>query len=133
MVTEKPMIYSCSGCSSAAHVADWVARWLDREGVAEMGCIAGVGGGVGSLVAKAKAAKAIIAVDGCPLACTRACLRNAGLMPTRHVVLSELGVKKGFHESPAAEDLELGMKEVRKIAQAVTEQMRLAEAADQRH
>ena len=39
-----PLVYSCSGCSSAAQLANHVALRLDRAGVAEMSCIAGVGG-----------------------------------------------------------------------------------------
>lgn len=40
----RPLVYSCSGCSSAAQLANHVALQLDRRGVAEMSCIAGVGG-----------------------------------------------------------------------------------------
>ena len=40
-----PLVYSCSGCSSAAQMANDLALRLDRAGVAEMSCIAGVGGG----------------------------------------------------------------------------------------
>lgn len=49
---ELPLVYSCSGCSSIAQLANQVAVQLDREQVAEMSCIAGVGGGVKSLVKK---------------------------------------------------------------------------------
>lgn len=38
-----PLVYSCSGCSSAAQMANYVAVQLDRRGAAEMSCIAGVG------------------------------------------------------------------------------------------
>ncbi len=41
-----PLVYSCSGCSSAAQLANHVALQLDRRGLAEMSCIAGVGGDV---------------------------------------------------------------------------------------
>ena len=49
-----PLVYSCSGCSSAAQLANHVALQLDREGLAEMSCIAGVGGDVPSLVRLAR-------------------------------------------------------------------------------
>ena len=32
----RPLVYSCSGCSSAAQLANHVAVRLDRSGVAEM-------------------------------------------------------------------------------------------------
>jgi uncharacterized metal-binding protein len=40
----KPLIYSCSGCSSAAQMANYMAIQIDRKGIADMSCIAGVGG-----------------------------------------------------------------------------------------
>lgn len=49
---ELPLVYSCSGCSNNAQLANQVAIELDREHTAEMSCIAGVGGGVMSLVKK---------------------------------------------------------------------------------
>ena len=39
-----PILYSCSGCSSAAQMANHIAVYIDRQGIAEMSCIAGVGG-----------------------------------------------------------------------------------------
>ena len=67
MTTPLPLVYSCSGCSSAAQMANHLALRLDRDAVAEMSRIAGVGGGV------------------------------TGLTPQRHLVLSEYGVKKRKH------------------------------------
>lgn len=64
-----PLVYSCSGCSSAAQAANYIALKLDREGDAEMSCIAGVGGNVPHLVNIARSGRSIIAIDGCPLAC----------------------------------------------------------------
>jgi len=43
---QQPLVYSCSGCSSAAQLANSVALKLDRADIAEMSCIAGVGGDV---------------------------------------------------------------------------------------
>lgn len=92
-----PLVYSCSGCSSAAQMANHLALRLDREGVAEMSCIAGVGGGVPGLVKTARSGRKILALDGCVLACARACLAREGLTPDEHVVLGEHGVKKRKH------------------------------------
>ena len=92
-----PVVYSCSGCSSAAQMANFIALRLDREGVAEMSCIAGVGGAVPHLVKTAISGRPILALDGCPLSCARACLNQCGVEPTAHIVLSEHGVKKRYH------------------------------------
>lgn len=105
-----PLVYSCSGCSSAAQMANHLALRLDREGRAEMSCIAGVGGGVGNLVRKAKeaehAGRSIIAIDGCVLACTNACLGQRDIEPTMHVQLSDAGVRKAYHADFDPEEAE---------------------------
>lgn len=97
IVEEKPLVYSCSGCSSAAQMANYFALRLDRKNVAEMSCIAGVGGNVKSLVRKALSGRKIIAIDGCALACSKACLGNHGIIPSLHIQLPEYGVKKQNH------------------------------------
>ena len=63
-----PIVYSCSGCSSVAQMANYIAICLDRGGHAEMSCIAGVGGDVPSLVRVAKSGRPVVALDGFPLA-----------------------------------------------------------------
>lgn len=97
----RPLVYSCSGCSSAAQLANHLAIRLDREGVAQMSCIAGVGGNVRHLVRIAEEAAAtgrpIVAIDGCALACAKACLAQRGIVPTEHVLLSDSGVRKRYH------------------------------------
>jgi uncharacterized metal-binding protein len=97
MTCATPLVYSCSGCSSAAQMANQMALWLDREGEAEMSCIAGVGGGVAGLVRTARTGRPILALDGCILHCVKACLANAGVSADLHVTLSEHGVKKRRH------------------------------------
>jgi uncharacterized metal-binding protein len=92
-----PLVYSCSGCSSAAQLANHVAIRLDREQLAEMSCIAGVGGDVESLVRTATSERPIVALDGCHLQCVKNCLRRHGISPTLHYTLSELGVRKRYH------------------------------------
>lgn len=93
----KPIVYSCSGCSSAAQMANYLAVRLDREEVAEMSCIAGVGGNVKKLVRMALSGRSIIVIDGCPLACAKACLNNHAVEPDVHVELTNFGVAKRQH------------------------------------
>ncbi|HPY29199.1 MAG TPA: putative zinc-binding protein [Verrucomicrobiota bacterium] len=93
-----PLVYSCSGASSAAQMANHLAVKLDRLQVAEMSCIAGVGGDVKPLVRTAKSGRPIIALDGCPLHCTAQILKRHGLVADQHYDLSKMGVKKRAHE-----------------------------------
>ncbi|MDO8251714.1 MAG: putative zinc-binding protein [Rhodoferax sp.] len=92
-----PLVYSCSGCSSAAQLANHVALQLDRRGVAEMSCIAGVGGDVPSLLKIAHSGRPIVALDGCPLVCVKSCLSRHGVEADRHYQLNRYGVTKRYH------------------------------------
>ena len=78
-------------------MANQLALQLDRAGLAEMSCIAGVGGGVEGLVRTARSGRRIVALDGCVLHCVQACLAQAGVEPDVHLTLSEYGVKKRKH------------------------------------
>ena len=93
----KPIVYSCSGCSSAAQLANAVALKLDRADIAEMSCIAGVGGDVPSLLRTAKSGRPIVALDGCALACVKGSLARHDLVPALHFDLAEQGVRKRPH------------------------------------
>lgn len=89
-----PIVYSCSGCSSVAQLANDIAIKLDRDGHAKMSCIAGVGGGVTPLVKEAKQAKQIVVLDGCPLNCCRHCLAKENISPALSINLNHFGVRK---------------------------------------
>jgi len=92
-----PLVYSCPRCSTAARMANFLAQRLDREGMAESQCIAGVGAGVPNLLEAARSGRPILALEGCPLQCVSRCLRERGIEPDAQVVLSEHGVKKRYH------------------------------------
>ena len=78
-------------------MANHLAVKLDRLQVAEMSCIAGVGGDVKPLVQTAKSGRPIIALDGCPLHCAAKILQRQGLRADKHYDLSKLKVKKQRH------------------------------------
>lgn len=115
-----PLVYSCSGCSSAAQLANHVAVRLDRQGVAEMSCIAGVGGDVPHLLKIAQSGRPIIALDGCPLVCVHSALARHGITPERHYQLQQFGVRKRQHEDfdpeQAAEVLARVVQDIRAAA-----------------
>ncbi|SEN25139.1 Uncharacterized protein, contains metal-binding DGC domain [Pseudomonas sp. ok272] len=93
-----PLVYSCSGCSNVAQLANNLAVRLDRSGVAEMSCIVGVGGHVTALVNKAHSGRRIFALDGCPLQCVENCLKQHGLHADVHLILSNYGLRKRYGE-----------------------------------
>jgi uncharacterized metal-binding protein len=94
----QPLVYACSGASSAAQMANHIAVRLDRLGVGEMSCIAGVGGDVKPLVRTARSGRPILALDGCPLHCAARILQRQGIRPDWHFDLSQHGVPKRQHE-----------------------------------
>jgi len=94
---DQPLIYSCSGCSSAAQLANTLAVRMDRLGAAEMSCIAGLGGDVKPLVRLAKSGRPIVMLDGCPFQCGRRTLARHGIEPDLHWDLSRIGVSKEKH------------------------------------
>jgi uncharacterized metal-binding protein len=96
--TTLPLVYSCSGCSNVAQLANTLAVRLDRAGLAEMSCIAGVGGHVPALVNKARSGRPILAIDGCPLHCASACLAQHGIGADVHITLSSSGLRKRYRE-----------------------------------
>ncbi len=100
-----PLVYACSGCSSVAQAANRLAVDLDRAGRAEMSCISGVGGGVRALVKTARSGRPILALDGCALACVKACLATAGVTADVHLVLNQLGARKRYHADCGDEEL----------------------------
>ncbi|HEX4938339.1 MAG TPA: putative zinc-binding protein [Candidatus Kapabacteria bacterium] len=103
--SDLPLVYSCSGCSSVAQLANRLALELDREQVAEMSCIAGVGGGVPALVKKALSGRRIIALDGCALRCVHSCLARVNVVANQHYLLTDYGLKKTFHADFAEDDV----------------------------
>lgn len=97
------VVYACSGSSNVAQLANAVAVRLDRTGLAEMSCIAGVGGGVKPLVRTATGGRPIVAIDGCPLGCCEAVLAGRGVKPALLIRLHQRGLRKVQHTdfSPA--------------------------------
>jgi uncharacterized metal-binding protein len=105
---DKPLIYSCSGCSSAAQLANHLAIRMDRAGTAEMSCIVGLGGDVRPLVRTGKKAaesgRPIVMIDGCPLQCGHHTLARHGIEPDLHWDLSKKAVRKAKHVDFDPED-----------------------------
>lgn len=110
-----PLVYSCSGCSNVAQLANTLAVRLDRAGLAEMSCIAGVGGRVSSLVNKANSGRPILAIDGCPLHCARACLAQHDVIADVHITLSSYGLRKRYREDCSEAEADALFEDMRSI------------------
>lgn len=93
MTNQLPLVFACSGCSKAGQLADVLARELDRRGLAEMSCLAGLGAKRPKFL-KQLAARKIWLIDGCPIDCAAGVLDQVGRPPELHLNLHDLGVKK---------------------------------------
>ena len=108
-----PVVYACSGCTSAGQLADHVARSLDREGLAEMSSIAGIGAEDPQQLSRARSRFPVIAIDGCANACARRCLERHGIQPAHSYVLSRFGVAKRHRASFSPDEAALALEAVR--------------------
>jgi len=108
------MLYPCSGGSNVGQVANQAAVRLDCDGTGRLFCLAGLGGHVPSMIESAKAARRVIAIDGCSTGCAKATLEHAGFPPTGYVVVTELGVKKRHDFDTDAAEIKLVCREVKR-------------------
>jgi len=100
--TGPKLIFSCSGCADVGELADQAARKLNRDGAGKMFCLAGVGGRVSGILKTTETAQSILAIDGCPLDCTKKTLEQAGITRINHLRLNDLGFEKGQTEVSSA-------------------------------
>jgi uncharacterized metal-binding protein len=96
------LIFACSGAADVGAIADQAARKLTQEGIGKMFCLAGIGGRIDGIMKTAQGASAILAIDGCPLNCAKACLEKAGFTQFKHLQLADLGLEKG--KSPVTKE-----------------------------
>jgi uncharacterized metal-binding protein len=93
--TAPRLIFACSGAADVGAIADQASRKLTRDGQGKMFCLAGIGGRVSGIMKSAEAAEAILAIDGCPLACAKNSLEQAGFTQYKHLQMADLGLEKG--------------------------------------
>lgn len=93
MTTKKPIVFACAGCSFAAELSWKLAKELDRRGVAEMSCLAGVGAQYPFFLKKLRGRKVWV-IDGCPIGCGAGIFNLINVPMDRHVQLADFGFKK---------------------------------------
>ena len=71
------LIFACSGAADVGAIADKAARRLTADGASKMYCLAGIGGRVPGIIKTTQEAEKILAIDGCPLDCTKLSLEEA--------------------------------------------------------
>jgi len=97
------LVLACSGGSNVGQISNNVMIELDRKGVGNAYCLAGVGAALSGFIESAKAAKTIL-VDGCPVGCGKKAFEKYGLEPSQYFVVTELGIAKTHDFSKLAEE-----------------------------
>jgi len=111
------LIFPCSGGSNVGQIANDAAKKLTTQSVGKMYCLAGLGGHVSGLIESTKAAKRIIAIDGCPVHCAKKTVEHAGFKPDVHVVVTDLGIQKRL-------DFKIENDEIKKVTDEVSKKLR---------
>lgn len=102
---DPPLVFSCSGCSNVAQLANHVAVAIDRSGLGEMSCIAGIGGKVRPVMNRARSGRPILALDGCHLHCVKHSLVREGISPDLHLTLTDFELDQRF-----GQDFDIGTR-----------------------
>jgi uncharacterized metal-binding protein len=88
-----PLVYACAGCSPAGRLAYDLAQELDRRGIAEMSCLAGVGAARPHFL-KQLDGREVWIIDGCPIECSLGVFGQVPRQVNIHIRLHDLGVRK---------------------------------------
>ncbi len=99
-----PVVFACSGCSNAGQLANQLALELDRRGIAEMSCLAGVGAAKATFLKKIQG-REIWVIDGCPIECSHGVFELARERVDVHIRLFDLGIRKNV-ELPTGVELD---------------------------
>ena len=110
------LIFPCSGGSNCGQIANQAAVQLAEEGIGRMYCLAGIGAHDSVMIDTAKAAKRIVAIDGCPTSCAKRTLEHAGLMVTDHLDVTDEGIEKSH-------DFKLNPQDISSITAKVKERL----------
>jgi uncharacterized metal-binding protein len=101
------LLFPCSGGSNCGQIANQAAIQLSEIGAGRIYCLAGIGAHESVMLDTAKAARRVVALDGCSVACAKKTLKHAGVTVTDWVCVTEEGVVKShkFRLNPKETEL----------------------------
>ena len=101
------LIFPCSGGSNCGQIANQVAVELTVGNVGKIYCLAGIGAHESVMLDTTKAAKRVVAIDGCSVACAKKTIEHAGITVTDWICVTEEGVAKSYNLLLDQEEIEL--------------------------
>lgn len=105
------LVVACSGGSNTGQVSNNIMIELDRKGVGNAYCLAGIGAALSGFIESAKAARTVV-IDGCPTGCAKKAFEKYGIVPSQYFVVTELGVQKAHDFSRLSEETSVAIKSV---------------------
>lgn len=101
------LLFPCSGGSNCGQIANQVAIRLTAGNVGKMYCLAGIGAHESVMLDTARAARRVVAIDGCSVACAKKTIEHAGIPVTDWICVTEEGIAKTHEFKLNAADIEL--------------------------
>lgn len=108
------LILACSGASNVGQITNEVAKKLDIEKQGRFFCLAGVGGHISGMVASVGGSDKVLVIDGCPVACAKLIMDEAGLNGYEYVVVTDLGIEKNHDFALDSTDVDNTLEACRK-------------------
>lgn len=109
---KRTVLYGCAGASNTGQLTNAAAVRLTQQGKGRIGCLAGIGSQQKGFITAARAADEVVAIDGCEVACVKKTLEAAGIVPDKHILVTDLGIAKSG-------DLNLREEEIEQVVEAV--------------
>ena len=101
------LLFPCSGGSNCGQIANQVAIQLTEGNVGKIYCLAGNGAHESVMLDTARAARRVVAIDGCSIACAKKTIEHAGITVTDWICVTEEGVAKSYSLLLDQEEIEL--------------------------
>jgi len=111
-------IFPCAGAANIGQLSNRVAIELEKQGIGNLMCTAGIGARAPGLMKSAEASDRIITITGCPLNCASKTLELAGFKPDRQIVISEFGIKKSKDRDLEDQEVADTLRKVMEILQS---------------
>ena len=109
------LLFPCSGGSNCGQIANQVAVQLTEGNVGKIYCLAGIGAHESVMLDTTRAARRVVAIDGCSVACAKKTIEHAGIAVTDWICVTEEGVAKTHEFKLAAEDIGLIIRRTREL------------------
>lgn len=107
----KTPVLACSGGSNVGQIANNVMIELDKKGVGNAYCLAGIGAALSGFVESAKAAKTVV-IDGCPVGCGKKAFEKYGIEASQYFIVTELGIEKTHDFSKLTDETGAALKAI---------------------